>query len=57
MLIAMKVIFENDYLGYEKSFKILMMEKLHDSRERLSLNFAKKCLKHESFSDVSKEFE
>ena len=28
------------------------MEKLHDRRERLSLNFAKKCLKHEKFSDL-----
>ena len=49
---AMKVIFKNDYLGYEKSLKTLKMEKLHDRRERLSLNFAKKCVKHEKFSDM-----
>ncbi len=49
---AMKVIFKNDYLGYEKSLKSLKMEKLHDRRERLSLNFSKKCLKHEKFSDL-----
>ena len=49
---AMKVIFKNDYQGYEKSLKVLKMEKLHERRERLSLSFAKKCLKHEKFSDM-----
>ena len=49
---AMKVIFKNDYQGYEKSLKMLKMEKLHERRERLSLSFAKKCLKHERFSDM-----
>ena len=48
----MKVIFKNDYQSYEKSLKILKMEKLHDRRERLSLSFAKKCLKHEKFSSM-----
>ena len=28
------------------------MEKLHERRERLSLSFAKKCLKHEKFSNM-----
>ena len=49
---AMKVIFKNDYQSYEKSLKVLKMEKLHERRERLSLSFAKKCLKHEKFSDM-----
>ena len=49
---AMKVIFKNDYQSYEKSLKILKMEKLQDRRERLSLSFAKKCLKHEKFSNM-----
>ena len=49
---AMKVIFGNDYQGYEKSLKILKMEKLQERRERLSLSFAKKCLKHEKFSNM-----
>ena len=45
----MKVIFKNDYQRYEKSLKILKMDKL---QERLSLSFAKKCLKHEKFSNM-----
>ena len=49
---AMKVIFKDDYQSYEKSLKVLKMEKLHERRERLSLSFAKKCLKHEKFSSM-----
>ena len=44
---AMKVIFKNDYQSYEKSLRVLKMERLHERRERLSLSLAKKCLKHE----------
>ena len=39
-------------LGYERSLKILNIESLQDRRERLSLNFAKKCLNHEKFSEM-----
>ena len=49
---AMKVIFKNDYQGYEKSLKILKMEMLQDRRERLGLNMAKKCLKHDKLQDM-----
>ena len=49
---AMKVIFRSDYPGYERSLKILNIESLQDRRERLSLNFAKKCLNHEKFSEM-----
>ena len=49
---AMKIIFKHDYVGYEKSLKILKIESLQDRRERLSLRFAQKCLKHEKFSDM-----
>ena len=49
---AMKVIFKSDYQGYENSLKILKMEKLVDRRERLGLNLAKKCLKHEKLNDM-----
>ena len=48
----MKVIFKNDYQGYEKSLKILKMEKLQERRERLSLSSAQKCLKHEKLSNM-----
>ena len=44
---AMKVIFKDDYQSYEKSLRVLKMERLHERRERLSLSFAEKCLKHE----------
>ena len=49
---AMKVIFRNKYQGYEKSLNILNIERLQARRERLSLKFAKKCLKHERMSDM-----
>ena len=49
---AMKVIFKDNYPGYERSLKIRKLESLQDRRERLSLNFAKKCLNHEKFSDM-----
>ena len=49
---AMKVIFGNEYQGYERSLNILNMERLQARRERLSLKFAKKCLKHEKMSDM-----
>ena len=52
---AMKVIFKDNYPGYERSLKIRKLESLQDRRERLSLRFAKKCLNHEKFSDFSKE--
>ena len=48
----MQVIFKNDYQRYEKSLKILKMDKLQDRMERLSLSFAKKCLKHRKFSNI-----
>ena len=48
----MKVIFKNDYQSYEKSLRVLRMEKLHERRERLGLSFAKKCLKNEKFSSM-----
>ncbi len=48
----MKVLFKNDYQGYERSLKILKMEKLQERRERLSLSFAQKCLKHDKLSDM-----
>ena len=49
---AMKVLFKSDYHSYLKSLKILKMESLYDRRERLSLNFAQKCLKQNRLSDM-----
>ena len=48
----MKIIFKNDYNSYLRSLKILKMETLYERRERLGLNFAKKCLKNKKFSDM-----
>ena len=52
---AMKVIFKNDYHSYARSLKILRIESLQDRRERLSLNFAKKCLKQNKMSHMIRE--
>ena len=49
---ALKVIFKDEYQGYEKSLKILKMESLYARRERLSLKFAKKCLNQEKISNL-----
>ena len=49
---AMKIIFKNDYNSYLRSLKILKMETLYERRERLGLNFAKKCLKNKRMSDM-----
>ena len=49
---ALKVIFKDEYQGYEKSLKILKMESLYARRERLSLRFVKKCLNQEKLSSL-----
>ena len=40
-----KIILGKNYKTYKKALKDLNMESLHDRRERLNLNFAKKSLK------------
>ena len=40
-----KIILGKNYRTYKKALKDLNMESLHDRRERLNLNFAKKSLK------------
>ena len=41
---AIKVILGNRYNGYRKSLQKLDLETLHERREKLCLNFARKCL-------------
>ena len=41
---AIKVILGNRYNGYRKSLQNLDLETLHERREKLCLNFARKCL-------------
>ena len=40
-----KIILGKNYRNYKKALKDLHMESLHDRRERLNLNFARKSLK------------
>ena len=43
---ALRIILQNKYKSYEKSLVKLGMERLEDRREKLCLNFAKKCIKN-----------
>ena len=43
---AIKVILGNRYIGYRKSLQKLDLETLDERREKLCLNFARKCLKN-----------
>ena len=45
---SLKIILRNNYESYEKALKFLNMESLCKRREKLNLNFAKKCLKIEN---------
>ena len=48
----MKIIFRNEYQGYERSLKILKMESLNERRDNKSLKFAKNTLKQEKVFDM-----
>ena len=43
---ACKVILKNYYEGYKKALKLLRLENLKTRREKLCLDFAKKCLRN-----------
>ena len=45
--VALKIILKNEYEDYDVALKKLNVEKLSDKQEKLSLRFAKKCLKHD----------
>ena len=45
--VAVKIILQERYTNYEQSLLDLNLEKLTARRDRLCLNFAKKCLKIE----------
>ena len=49
---AIKVILKDKYGSYKNALKVLGLETLYDRRERLCLNFAKKCLKIENFKKL-----
>ena len=44
--IALKIILKEKYKSYENSLQIMDLETLKERRSKLSLNFAKKCLKN-----------
>ena len=45
--VASKIILKDQYESYDSALKKLGLEKLSDRRQCLSLNFARKCTKHE----------
>ena len=47
---AVKIILGGQYNGYRNSLKNLNMETLDERREKLCLNFAKRCLRNEKTS-------
>ena len=49
---AVRVILGDQYTTYEEGLELLMLAKLSDRREKLSLSFAKKCLKNDLVSDL-----
>ena len=46
---ALKLILRDAYCDYRSALKMLDAETLFERREKLSLKFAKKCLKNENF--------
>ena len=49
---AMRIILQEDYSTYDQALEDLMLSKLSDRREKLSLKFAKNCVKNELTSDL-----
>ena len=43
---------KNSYNNYEEALKVLKMESLEDRRTRLSLKFAKNCLKNDKMKKM-----
>ena len=50
--VATKIILQDRYTDYNQALSLLNMEPLGDRRDRLCLNFAKKCLKHKNTKDM-----
>ena len=48
----MRVILKEDYTTYEEALELLMLAKLSERREKLSLKFAKSCVKNDLTSDL-----
>ena len=52
---ACKLILSENYKTYENALKTLDIESLYDRRERLCLEFARKCLRNEKMGKLFKE--
>ena len=50
--VASIIILKESYVSYKQALAELNLESLSHRRERLCLNFAKKCLKHEKTRDM-----
>ena len=50
--VATKIILQDRYTEYNQALSLLNMEPLGARRDRLCLNFAKKCLKHKNTKDM-----
>ena len=50
--VAVKIILQERYISYEQALKHLNLDYLSVRREKLCLNFAKKCLKHDKTKDM-----
>ena len=48
----MRVIIQDDYTNYDEALEYLMLAKLSDRREKLSLKFAQKCTNNALTSDL-----
>ena len=49
---ALKVILGEKYKDYKDALRVLKMDSLEMRREKLCLNFAKQCLKHEKLKEL-----
>ena len=49
---ALRIILKNRYKSYKNALNILEIDKLSDRREKLCLQFAKKCLKHPKLKQI-----
>ena len=50
--VAIKIILKERYVSYFQALEVLELDTLAERREKLCLNFAKKCLKHEKAKDM-----
>ena len=50
--VALKIILQDKYINYSHALKVTGLPTLKARRNKLSLNFAKNCLKNEMTSDM-----